>query len=218
MYMRPKFVGEWEEIYGFFKLAKKAINNDKLKKEVYQENVEELRSRKPSRKDMHSQPLMATMIEEMAKSFSFSNTMINRQMVVTYFSLMENEMIRIVKLVLESNPDLVMEIGKSYKIRAKEMLGNANQKQLFIEKEIQRFNFMPVRKKLNYLAKCLKIGVPLDLDENIDVFGINELRDRIVHSEETIDVPDPQIENIAWYVLRFGCLLFTKATERYELW
>ncbi|MFA4888057.1 MAG: hypothetical protein WC628_00580 [Candidatus Omnitrophota bacterium] len=161
--------------------------------------------------------------KQVVEKLEFSLGALKNQTIVMFHSYLEIIMSSLVRMILEKDLSLLKRIyfnkDNSLPFDVGALIDNKdNIISMLVEKEVRRFEYLSLDKKLNYFNKYFGINSQRgNADYSIGIKEIDSLRQDIIHSDREILVSDAKIFEIWDLIREFGMYLLVTTRQKYKI-
>jgi len=170
-----------------------------------------------------SEAFTKSLIERNKKVADYGTEALQKQTVVLYHSFIELIMGEVVEMILKKHPEILKSIYMSKEdgknpLTAAEIIDKKDAVvQLLIEKEVDHFTYKSMKQKEAYFKKHFDIAFKWGtVDYGVDIHQIDELRHKIIHTDDTVIVDDAMLVKIKTYLNGFGMQLLFQSRLKYQ--
>lgn len=196
-----KYIIECARLTSFYRYSEFAFKQEELKEEIIRQDSNDILStamefvyegKEDEFRDKIESEIRKTIIENIEKGL----ITLRRQLLEASFSIFEKYLCHVTRVYLHTFPQILKDIDKKISFRnIIECIESKNSIfDYIVEKEINRFSYLSLKDKKEYLTKSLKVTDELDMwsyhDKNEFWKDIDKERQEIVHGEELPEITE----------------------------
>jgi hypothetical protein len=217
-----KYLYQINKLSIFYDYCKTIFKNENIRNEIKEQEIKNMyniaksfKSFKIDAQDLASN-FKSNIELKVDKNINEGIDILRQQILVSAFSIFENFLGHVVKIYLNIFPKMLKKSKNRINARdIVELKDNNSIFQYILEKEVVYFDGLSLKDKKKYLGKKIKLAEYNDLwklDDKELWKEINDKRNLIVHSDETIELSEEQFASYLFYFERimFGIALYAK--------